>query len=320
MRARRLLAWALGALLLAEGVLRFGLGFGDPPLVRRDPATEYELIPARSYHRFHNEITVNRWGMRSRDHAETPAPGERRVLLVGDSVVYGNHLLDQADTIAAGLERALPGCDLVAMAAAASSWGPVNQLAFLERTGLLGAEAAAVVISAHDLRDVPHPGGGGVVPYQLSAPWGAIGDVAIAVWQRVGWRVRRAVFGPPPPPPPDPEHTPEHTPERRAARSLAALDGLLARLAAAGVPTVLYFHPTVREGRAEGRPDVRDLFFEIAGTHGVATRDMTAEIQGALDAGAEPYRDGIHPAAPGAALYARRMAADLAPHLPGCAP
>ena len=55
-----------------------------------------------------------------------PAP---RVLLIGDSVVYGNHFLDQADTISARLttllraDAVLANCQPLVMAMAASSWG-----------------------------------------------------------------------------------------------------------------------------------------------------------------------------------------------------
>ena len=52
------------AVLLAEFVCRFVLGFGDPPLVELDPEIEYMLVPSRSYERFGNVISVNAQRMR----------------------------------------------------------------------------------------------------------------------------------------------------------------------------------------------------------------------------------------------------------------
>ena len=134
---------ALALLVLAELGLRFGVGLGNPPLVTRDPNVEYRLVPSASYSRFGNRVEINSHGMRGPEHPAVAETSERRVLLIGDSVIYGNHFLDQSETIALQMIdrlRATPrlsGCTLRVMPAAASSWGPVNQAAYLADLGVL---------------------------------------------------------------------------------------------------------------------------------------------------------------------------------------
>ena len=109
--------------------LRWDVGLCGPPLVRLDPATEYELAPSAESRRWGNRIAINSRETRGPEFAPLPGAGERRILLVGDSVIYGNHFLDQEETIAARIRTIvsedpdLAGCDIMIVAAAVSSWG-----------------------------------------------------------------------------------------------------------------------------------------------------------------------------------------------------
>lgn len=302
---RRLSRAAAAAVLLlagAEATLRWGVGLGDPPLARLDAATEYELVPSGEYRRWGARIAINAHGMRAPDHAPLPDEAERRVLLIGDSVVYGNHFLDQSETIAARLtedlaaDPRLAGCTVLALPMAVSSWGPVNQAAFLRREGSFGAVAAAMVVSAHDLYDLPRPGAD-ILPYRLTRPWTALGDAAQGLLERE----RRKTAAP------DPRPT-----EVRARISLNALGDMAAQLRAAKIEPVLVYHPTTSERAGEPRRE-KAAFFDWARTRGIKTLDLGAEI-----AEASGYRDAIHPDADGAARIAQVLARAIARDLPPC--
>lgn len=289
--------------VLAEAVLRFGVGLGDPPLARLDPDTEYELVPSAQYRRWGNTVTVNQFGMRTRDHPATPAEAERRVLLIGDSVIYGTHFLDQDETIAAVLEARLAGvirlggCRFLALPMAVSSWGPENAAAFLAREGTFGAVAAAVVVSAHDLYDVPRSASD-ILPYRLTGSHSAISDAVEIIRERL-WR-------------PQPEGTPV-PPEASAARSLLALDAMLAQLQAAGIRPILVYHPTTAERAGEAASPERARFRAWADAQGLRFLDLGTAI--VLPDG---YRDTIHPDATGAARIAGALADTLADEIPAC--
>ena len=304
MRWRRLAFAGVGLLVALELGLRFGLGLGDPPLVVRDTEVEYRLLPSASYRRFGNRIEINRFGMRGPDHAASAGETERRVLLIGDSVVYGNHSLDQPDTIGVQLTdhlAALPplaGCTPLAMAAAASSWGPVNQAAFLADIGLLETDLALLLVSAHDLYDTPS-GDGFLIPYRLRPSYGALDDAGQIVIERLK---RRLVPGPPAQPI-----------ELRRQATLAALDRIEAQMARNGVPLILVYHPTVPE-RQDGLRGEAEVFAHWAQRRGVTFKTLDQEDLKAPGA----YRDHIHPAAPGAKRIARHLAHVSAAYLLPC--
>jgi hypothetical protein len=280
-----LILTVLVAVLATEGLLRLA-GFGDPPLAVRDDALEYRLVPNRSYTRWGNRIQINSHGFRTSDHSEKIPPEEVRLLLIGDSVVYGNHFLDQEETIAARLSAALssPNCLVRVIPMAVSSWGPINQEAALARHGTFNAAEIALVLSGHDIADTPEPGGS-LVPYRLSPSKSAIGDVAYTVYERLFPPISAAEPGPF---------------EERMRASLRALDLILERAIAAEANLLLVYNATVEERRTV-MSDGGLRFMDWAKEKSIET----------LDLGTIPdvtYRDSIHPDADGA----RRIAEVLA--------
>jgi len=295
-RGARVLSMLVALVVLLECGLRFGLDLGDPVLAELDPDVEYMLVPSRTYHRFWNRISVNSHRMRAREFPLQPAPDEHRVMLVGDSVVYGNHFLDQAETIAARLEHVLDrqGLDWTVGAIAASSWGPPNQLAFVRRYGWFGAEAVIIVVSSHDLADVPvHDPD--LVPYRVNTTPLALVDAGRAVWERILRRVRSR---------------PRESVRARRARALAALDALLSSARTLRADVRVYFHPT----RSElGEPSLADAacgtIQVLSRANGAAFTDLRAYYASA--GGSALYEDEIHPSPAGAAALALRFADDL---------
>lgn len=286
---------ALLGLALVETGLRWGAGLGDPPLAVLDDALEYRHLPSASYRRFGNEITINALGLRGPEIGPAPPADRARVLLIGDSVVYGTHHLDQAETLRARLEARMD-CGLEAVPVAVSSWGPLNQLAWLTRHGTLGAHHAVVVLSTHDLWDTPRASPD-FLPYRLQPSHTAIGDALTALRERLARRYDDSPRAPRP---------------ARRAEVEAALAGMLDVLARAGVPVTVLVHPTIAE-RATGPNEAETTLARIA-------RDGGARVLNARDTGAaaRDYRDDIHPAATGADGLAALLADDLTGRLPGC--
>jgi hypothetical protein len=147
------------ALVLPELVCRFVIGLGDPPLYRVDEKMEYLLQPSRTYYRFHNHFAVNRYGMRADDFPPKKTnPSELRVLVVGDSVVYGGVRIDQSEIDTEILKRDLQkhfGRPVIVGNASAKGWGPPNELEYLRRYGTLDADVVILELSSHDYADAP---------------------------------------------------------------------------------------------------------------------------------------------------------------------
>ncbi len=166
---------------------------------------------------------------------------------------------------------------------AVSSWGPVNQSAALARHGNFGATEIAVVLSGHDLLDVPLENGP-LIPYRLTKPVGAIGDAIESVAERI-------FRG---------EDTSASLPfEQRKAVSLLALDKIVYQAEEFNSSLLFVYNATTDE-RKSGTSDYGRLLFRWAERHGIKTVDL----------GAVPdisYRDHIHPDANGAARIAQAL-------------
>lgn len=156
-----LLAALLLAALLLEGILRFGFGFGRPPLYVADETMGYRLAPNQRVRRFGNRIHINEYSMRAAEIAPKPATQTFRLFLLGDSLANGNWWTDQADILSARIAQTLlPSLqkhhtlsytDVEALNASANSWGPRNELAYLQRYGTFNSNVLVLLLNTDDL-------------------------------------------------------------------------------------------------------------------------------------------------------------------------
>lgn len=145
----RILA-AISIFVAVEVVARL-IGFGDPPLYMHDPAIEYRGKPG-TYSRFRNTISYNSFSMRSGDFGKKKR-NELRVLVVGDSVVNGGALTDQAKLATSLVENMLPQPATVANISA-GRWGPPNFRAYIEKFGTFDADLLILFLNSEDYGDV----------------------------------------------------------------------------------------------------------------------------------------------------------------------
>lgn len=303
MRRRRLAISIAGLALAAaaaEAILRLGWGFGTPVLYEWDSRFEYRMVPNQAIRRFGRRIETNSLGLRCREFAPARTdPAELRVLVLGDSVVNGGSHVDQPDLCTARLERMLSerlGRPALVINASANSWGPPNEEAFVNAFGTFDADIAILVLSSHDLVDVPNntaaaqAGSGNT----FNRPLCALTEVAGMAWARL---VPTAM-----PSPPSEEDA------VRTAQSLTSLRALLTRLHAEvpHVAVALHWdreeqaartprraHRRLAEAVAEARLDVWDL--------GPSFVDAAASGQRVL------MHDRIHPTDEGQAVLADEL-------------
>lgn len=154
---KKFLRWSLmgliSSVIFMEIISRFFLGLGDPPLLVKDPDIEYMYRPG-DYRRFGNRVSYNEYSMRSPPIPAGDSDHSYRILVMGDSVVNGGAQTDQ-DYLATELLRLSLPDDAYVGNVSAGSWGPANIYAWVERFGLLQSDHIIVVISSHDLHDLP---------------------------------------------------------------------------------------------------------------------------------------------------------------------
>ncbi|NEP89369.1 MAG: SGNH/GDSL hydrolase family protein [Okeania sp. SIO2C2] len=149
-------ALILGLLGILEIGLRVIVGFGNPLTYIADNQIGYLLTPNQNVSRFGNRIKINQYSMRSKPIEESKENNTLRIFLVGDSVANGNWWTDQNNTVSAIIENSLSeklGKDKIVevLNASANSWGPRNELAYLEKFGLFNSQIVILLINTDDL-------------------------------------------------------------------------------------------------------------------------------------------------------------------------
>jgi hypothetical protein len=151
----KLLLLSLSLVLITELALRHYFGFGNPPLYIADDEIGYLLKPNQTTQRFGNRIRINQYSMRAGGITPLPNDGQRRLFLIGDSIVNGGWWTDQANLLSNLLSQVMeqrhPGVGYETLNASANSWGPRNERAYLQRFGSFGSEAIILVINTDDL-------------------------------------------------------------------------------------------------------------------------------------------------------------------------
>ncbi|MGD1104531.1 MAG: hypothetical protein ABSA59_21005 [Terriglobia bacterium] len=153
-------AWAIGIFVLvmvlagsSELILR-SMGFGNPVVYRVNPHVGYYPAPNQDVHRYGGEIHINAFGMRSRVVAAEKPAGTFRILMLGDSILYGGSYIDQREIYASRLEDLLnqkpgllPGSPqkVEVLCMGVNGWGPQHELAFVKEFGLFHADLVMVM-------------------------------------------------------------------------------------------------------------------------------------------------------------------------------
>lgn len=152
-----ILAVAVGLFVLLEIGLRSLFGFGNPLIYIGDEQIGYLLAPNQRTRRFGNHIEINQYSMRGSPIAKTPAPSTLRVLLLGDSIANGGWWTDQDNTISSLMMRSLTSAtnsnyqQVEVLNASANSWGPRNELAYLQKFSNFNAQVIVLLINTDDL-------------------------------------------------------------------------------------------------------------------------------------------------------------------------
>ncbi len=146
----------IGLLGIFEIGLRLVVGFGNPLTYNADSKIGYLLTPNQKVVRFGNRIKINQYSMRYEPIEESRENTTLRIFLLGDSVANGNWWTDQDETISAIIEKQLNeklGKDktVEVLNASANSWGPRNELAYLEKFGLFDSKTIVLLINTDDL-------------------------------------------------------------------------------------------------------------------------------------------------------------------------
>ncbi|MBV8897063.1 MAG: SGNH/GDSL hydrolase family protein [Acidobacteriaceae bacterium] len=140
--------------LISEIGLRHFAGLGDPVTVTNDSSCGYILTPNQHKRRFGKWMSVNQYGMRSGPVSPNKFGGVYRILLVGDSILYGTSQVGQEQIFATLLNRELPAVthrSLEVLNASAGGWAIANEADYIRSRGTFRSDLVVLVLNSGDL-------------------------------------------------------------------------------------------------------------------------------------------------------------------------
>lgn len=151
---RVLMLCVVGA-AVAEASLRVA-GFGRPVLYLNDPQVGFMPAPDQSVVRYGGRIDINDYGMRAPNYAYEKPANTVRVLMLGDSTLYGGSYVDQDDLYARRLESQLQetvgrGRSVQVLNMGVNAWGPFHKYGYVDRYGSFGADIAIICLPIWDI-------------------------------------------------------------------------------------------------------------------------------------------------------------------------
>jgi hypothetical protein len=309
-------AWVVLLMLLlvaaVELFARYGLGLGDPPLSMPHPTTEYIFRPNATYHRFGNKVHYNAYSMRSDNFPPTKHhPRELRVMMLGDSVINGGNLTDQAELASQRLQHMLGdrlGRPVVVGNISAGSWGPGNLDGYVKLYGMFDADLAIIVLNSEDWTDVRtfEPTAGVSPAFPTETPQLALQEGVFRYLPRYlpKWADPGAYL--------DFNDTPQfaaHSPRpgwTEPANSGPAFRSLIKRIQRKQIPVVVLQHAREDELGGDWQRG-HQKFRQIAEEMGAAVVQLRPALRKAVNQGSNPYRDPIHLNAVGQRVLAERV-------------
>ena len=146
-----------GAVLLglAEILLR-AQGFGPGAVVyTADARAGYYPSPNQKLDRYGGRVLTNSFGMRAPDFpAEKPA-GKFRILMLGDSTLWGGSYVDQEQLYARILDRKLDehvgADDVEVLNMGVNGWGPFHERGYVETFGTFDADLVMICLPHDDV-------------------------------------------------------------------------------------------------------------------------------------------------------------------------
>jgi lysophospholipase L1-like esterase len=147
---------AIASLSAIELALRL-LGLGNPALLQTDANAGYIFAPNQVVYRFGNRLEYNQFSQRSEQIDSAKPEGTLRILMIGDSVLNGQNITDQEETIPELFEARLLGIkkQVEVLNASAGSWGIGNQWGYIRKFGTFESDAVILQIGTHDLLQPP---------------------------------------------------------------------------------------------------------------------------------------------------------------------
>ena len=279
-------------LLALELVARWGFGLGDPPLSQNHPTIGYLYQPHQHSRRFGNDFRINAYSMRSDPFPfDKSNPDELRVLFFGDSILNGGSLTDQADLATELLKTSLSqelNRPVVTGNVSAGSWGPQNQLAYIDQFGLFNADVVVLLLNSEDFDDE-----GGTQLVAGFSPDHPRDKPPFALYEAVFRYLPRYLPALAPSRPPAPSQATDLNRGVRYQDPMVALEAFCKQVTKT-TRLILVFHPSRNAMLTGSRDPGFNRMQDFAREYQLRLIDLYDHYPTIAPAPSDIYRDGIH--------------------------
>jgi len=149
------IAVLLAAMLVSAEILLRILGYGTPILYVQDMRAGYYPGPNQSVYRSGGLVETNQYGMRAPKIEPEKAAGVFRILMIGDSTLWGGSYVDQsklyARRMAQSFDEQYGENKVEVLNIGVNAWGPFNELGYIERFGTFDADIAVICLPIGDI-------------------------------------------------------------------------------------------------------------------------------------------------------------------------
>ncbi len=147
-------SWALASIVILACAELCARAAGlHRPLVYERTRYGYRVVPGQQARLLSRRASYDANGLRSRPFSGPPAPGQVRILCIGDSITNGGLRVDQSATWPALLERVLRerGGNVQVLNASAGGWALDNAAGWLLAHGTFRSQVVILEVGTHDL-------------------------------------------------------------------------------------------------------------------------------------------------------------------------
>jgi hypothetical protein len=295
---------SLAALLVAAEVVLRILGFGNAILYQPHAQAGFFPGPHQDVRRYGGRVTTNAYGMRAPDFEKAKRPGTLRIFMLGDSTLYGGSFVDQPDLYARRLESSLDRqfgpANVEVLNMGVNAWGPFNKLGYVEAFGTFDADIAIICLPIGDVyRDLAHLW---MVPFMPvgNGPRCALEEVLHHLnWRSRQWGKRQEILA---------------NRQAQGEKGIAAYVELAEKLKDRGCEVLVEILPSEEAGMTDVIPADQKAAVEKL-TAALTAKGFKVGYPAGLFRGQgdadEIYRDPVHLASPGHAIYAKYLESRL---------
>jgi hypothetical protein len=144
--------------IAGELVLRFYFGYHNPLLYQNDSHAGFRIQPNQDIVTPRGRVQINNFSMRyHRDVTQEKPAGVFRILMIGDSTLFGGEYLTNEQTYAGLVESRLnqryggSGRSYEVLPIGTNAWGPLHQLGWVEKYGTFHSDLTMVTTPAGDI-------------------------------------------------------------------------------------------------------------------------------------------------------------------------